>query len=221
MAQKSVVGYDRLLPEISGRRPWERPESYLVKVPGTETAWREETSERRPSQVLLVPKIREAVDAWRLDGYSGASEVTRRLFEYWFEEDHEIAGFDSPLRYHFCQREAVETLAWLVEVSGKRDAQALLQAFGTAPPAGLFSDGITFQTTMDGRRQVRRYVPESEKESVQDLPPENLRRYAFKMATGSGKTWAMAMVIVWCRLHRQLVSWLGPVDELPDRGPPT
>lgn len=205
MAQRSVVGYDRLLPEIAGRRPWERPESHLVKAPGTETGWREETSGRRPSQLLLVPKIREAIDAWRLDGYPGASEVTRRLFEYWFEEDHEIEGFDSPLRYHFCQREAVETFVWLVEVSGKRDAQALIQGLGTAPPARLFSDGITFPTTIDGRRQVRRYVPESEKESVQDLPPEDLRRYAFKMATGSGKTWAMAMVIAWCRLHRQIV----------------
>jgi type III restriction enzyme len=37
---------------------------------------------------------------------------------------------------------------------------------------------------MDGRRQIRRYVPELEKEGIQDLPPKNLRRYAFKMATG-------------------------------------
>ena len=203
--KKSVIGYDRLLPEIQGRRPWERPESYLVKVPGTETSWREETSGRRPSDLLLAPRIREAVDAWRAAGYPGASRVTRRLFEYWFEEDHAVKGFDSPLRYHFCQREAVETLAWLVEVSGKRDAKALIQAFGAAPPARLFSEGITFQTTMSGKRQVRRYVPESEKESVQDLPPENLRRYALKMATGSGKTWVMAMVIAWSRLHRQFV----------------
>lgn len=205
MVQKSVVGYDRLLPEIPGRRPWEKPESYLVKATGTETGWTEETAGRRPSHLLLVPKIREAVDAWRTSGYPGASEVTRRLFEYWFEEDHHVEGFDSPLRYHFCQRESVQTLAWLVEVSGKRDAQALIRAFGTAPPAGLFSDGITFQTSMDGTRQVRRYLPESEKVSVQDLPPENLRRYALKMATGSGKTWVMAMVIAWCRLHRQFV----------------
>lgn len=202
--QESVIGYDRLLPEIPGRRPWERPESYLVKAPGTETGWRQETSGRRPSQLLLVPKIREAVDAWRAGGYPEASEVTRRLFEYWFAEDHDVAGFDSPLRYHFCQREAVETLAWLVEVSGTRDAQELIRALGT-PPTRLLSDGLSFQTTMDGKRQVRRYVPESEKELAQDLPPENLRRYALKMATGSGKTWGMAMVITWCRLHRQFV----------------
>ena len=49
---------------------------------------------------------------------------------------------------------------------------------------------------MDGRRQIVRYVPELDKEGVQDLPPENLCRLAFKMATGSGKTWVMAMVMV-------------------------
>ena len=38
---------------------------------------------------------------------------------------------------------------------------------------------------------------ELDAEGVQDLPPENLRRFAFKMATGSGKTWVMAMAIVW------------------------
>ena len=41
--------------------------------------------------------------------------------------------------------------------------------------------------------------------SEQDLPPENLRRYAFKMATGSGKTWVMAMAIVWAYFHKRRV----------------
>ena len=62
-----------------------------------------------------------------------------------------------------------------------------------------------FQTTMDGKRQIRRYVPELEAEGIQDLPPKDLRRYAIKMATGSGKTWVMAMAIVWARLHKQRV----------------
>ncbi len=58
---------------------------------------------------------------------------------------------------------------------------------------------------MDGRRQVRRYVPELEDEAVQDLPPENLRRYAFKMATGSGKTWVIAMAMVYSHCHKKRV----------------
>jgi type III restriction enzyme len=202
---KSVIAYDKDLPEIPGRRPWEKPTSYLVKDDSTPTGWRVDESGRRPSRLLLVPKIREQVDAWREHGYPGASDVTRRLFEYWFEEDHEVPGFGVPFRYYFCQREAIETLAWLVEFAGQRDAQKLIQAYATIFEKDLFTKNITFQTTMDGRRQLRRYVPELDAEGVQDLPPENLRRFAFKMATGSGKTWVMAMAIVWARFHKQRV----------------
>ena len=197
-----VIAYDKDLPEIPGRRPWERPRSYLVKDDSAATGWREESSGRRPSRLLLVPKIRTAVDAWRDNGYPGASEVTRRLFEYWFDEDHEVHGFAVPFRYHFCQREAIETLAWLVEIVGQRDAQDLIQAHATKFKKDLFSDSIAFQTTMDGRRQLRRFVPELDRDGVQDLPPEDLRRFAFKMATGSGKTWVVAMAIVWAHFHK-------------------
>ena len=203
---KAVIRYDKDLPEIRERRPWERPTSSLVKDDDAPTGWREDDSGRRPSRLLLPPKIRDEVDAWRGGGYRGASDVTRRLFEYWFEEDHEIAGFDAPFRYYFCQREAIETLAWLVEIEGQRDAMALVGSYATITQKDLISKNIEFQTTMDGRRQLRRYVPELEAERVQDLPPRDLLRLAFKMATGSGKTWVMAMVIVWARLHKQHVS---------------
>lgn len=201
---KAVIAYDKDLPEIPGRRQWERPTQHLVKDAKEPTGWRVEEG-RRPSRLLLVPKIRAAVDAWRDGGYQGASDVTRRLFEYWFEEDHEVPGLGVPFRYYFCQREAMETLAWLVEIAGQRDAQALIQAHATKFRKDLYSDNIVFQTTMDNRRQLRRYVPELDAEGVQDLPPADLRRFAFKMATGSGKTWVMAMAIVWSRFHKQQV----------------
>ena len=207
---KSVIAYDKDLPEIPGRLPWERPTSYLLKDDRAPSGWREETSGRRPSRILLVPKIRAAVDAWRGGGYEGASDVTRRLFEYWFDEDHEVPGFSVPFRYYFCQREAMETLAWLVEIAGQRDARKLIEAHATKFKKDLLTDNIEFHTTMDGRRQVRRWVPERDRDGVQDLPPEDLRRFAFKMATGSGKTWVMAMTIVWARFHKQRV----PSSEL-------
>ncbi len=202
---EAVIAYDRDLPEIPNRCPWERPASYLVKDEAVPTGWRVDDSGRRPSRLLLVPKIRAAVDSWRDGGYAGASDVTRRLFAYWFDEDHEVAGFDAPFRYHFCQREAIETLAWLVEVAGLRDAKALIEAHGAIYRKDLVSQNVEFQTVMDGRRQLRRYVPELDRDGVQDLPPKDLRRFAFKMATGSGKTWAMAMAVVWSRFHRQRV----------------
>ena len=201
----AFVAYDKDLPEIPDRRPWDAPTSHLVKDDEVPTGWREDESGRRPSRLLLVPKIRDAVDTWRASNYPGASEVTRRLFEYWFDEDHEVRGFDAPFRYYFCQREAIETLAWLIEIAGQRDAKALIEGHGTISQRDLISKSVEFQTTMDGRRQVRRYIPELNAEGVQDLPPKDLPRFAFKMATGSGKTWVMAMAVVWARFHKQRV----------------
>ena len=202
---KAIIAYDKELPEIPGRRPWEEPTSFLVKDDAAATGWRVDESGRRPSRLLLVSKIRRAVDAWRKRGYEGASEVAQRLFQYWFDEDHVAPGFDVPFRYHFCQREAIETLVWLVEIAGQRDTQKLIETHATIFEKDLFTKNITFQTTMDGRRQLRRYVPELDAEGLQDLPPEDLRRFAFKMATGSGKTWVIAMAIVWARFHKQRV----------------
>ena len=142
---KAVIAYDKELPEIPGRLPWERPTSFLVKD-APPAGWREDTSGRRPSRLLLVPKIRAAVDAWREQGYPGASDVTRRLFEYWFDEDHEVADFPVPFRYYFCQREAIETLVWLVEIAGQHDAQKLIQSYATRFKKDLFTDNIVFQT---------------------------------------------------------------------------
>ncbi len=202
---EALIAYDKELPEVPGRVHWELPTSYLVKDEGLPSGWRVEDSGRRPSRLLVVPRIREAVDAWRASGYEGGSAVTRRLFEYWFDEDHEVPGFDPPFRYYFCQREAIETLAWLVEIVGRPDTKDLIETYGEISQSDLILKNVEFQTTMDGQRQIRRYVAGSESVRVQDLPPEDLPRFAFKMATGSGKTWVMAMALVWCHFHKQRV----------------
>jgi type III restriction enzyme len=199
---KSIIAYDKDLPELPGRLAWERPTSFLVKDADALGGWRVDTSGRRPSPLLLVPHLRAVVDRWRADGYPGASEVTLRLFQYWFDEDHDVAGFPMPFRYRFCLREAIETLVYLVEAAKNHDAKALIESCAHIKRRDLLSHNVEFQTTMDGRRQVRRYIMEKEAEGVQDLPPDNLRRYAFKLATGSGKTWVMAMAIVWSHFHK-------------------
>ena len=202
---RSVIAYDKDLPEVAGRLPWTPPTSHLVKDDAAPTGWREDKSGRRPSNLLLVPKIRAAVDAWRENGYAGASEITQRLLAYWFEEDHEVPGFPAPFRYYFCQREAIETLVWLVEVAHQGDTKPLVKTYGTLFQRDLVSKNISFETATDGTRRLRRFVPELEAEGVQELPPEGLRRFAFKMATGSGKTWVMAMAVVWSRFHKLMV----------------
>lgn len=205
MAQ-SVIAYDKDLPEIPGRCPWLKPDSFLEKDKTTETGWSVNTSGRRASKMLLVSRLRQAVDKWRDDGYPGASGVTQRLFSYWFDEDHEVEGFATPFRYHFCQREAIETLAYVAEIEKNRDCRKLIDEYAEVFQVDLYAKNIEYQETMDRTRQIRRYVPELDKIGVQDLPPEKLRRYAFKMATGSGKTWVMAMVVVWAHFHKKFVK---------------
>jgi type III restriction enzyme len=126
-------------------------------------------------------------------------------FRYWFDEEHEVPGFSGAFRYHFCQREAMETLAYLVEVAKVFDAKAMVDAYATAGIGSLLDKSVEFSTTPEGGRRISRYFPELEKTGIQDLPPENLARYAFKMATGSGKTWVMAMAVVWSYFHKKLV----------------
>lgn len=190
----SVLDID--LPEIEGRSPYTAPTSHLVKTGAN--AWGTRDG-RRVSKTMLVTGIRAAVDAWRSAGYPGASAVTRRLFQYWFEEDHPRSG-GGPFRYYFCQREAVETVVYLHDVRGVRDTGALVQAFFV--PQDLL--GLDILTSAHGARVFRRYIPEINKEAEQELPPEGLSRYALKMATGSGKTYVMALLIAWSALRRRL-----------------
>ena len=197
----AVVGYDSPLPEIPDRLAWEIPTAHLVKE---RTGGFRIAEGRRPSKTLLANRLRSAVDAWRESGYGGASDVTRDLFRYWFDEDHILAD-GRAWRYHFGQREAIETLAYLVEVAKALDTKLLVERFGEAHEGGPYGSGIVHQTSPKGDRSIVRYFPELESEGTQALPPADLARLAFKMATGSGKTIVMGLVVAWSYFHRSRV----------------
>jgi len=74
---------------------------------------------------------------------------------------------NEPFEFWFCQREAIETLIYIYEVMKKRNFIDMARDFGAGPIQG--------------------YDP-----SYDQYP-----LYAFKMATGSGKTYVMALSIVW------------------------
>ena len=191
----SVIPYDRGLPINLNRGPSIEPDSYLVKK-GEGYA---EVMGRRPSKMLLVDKLRVAVKKWRLSNYEGATETTKELFAFWFEEDHDANG--KKFEYYFAQREAIETIAYLVEIEGFADVLPMIKKYATLTQESLLSDDVLFETP-DGKRSIRRYFPELEQVGTQDLPEANLVRYAVKMATGSGKTVVMALVMVWSYFNR-------------------
>lgn len=154
--------------------------------------------------MFLVSKLREAVNRWRDEGYPGISEITQRLFQFWFDEDHLLPD-GTPWRYWWAQREAIETLVYLTEGRNFTDFASLASEFGDQPLLGMLPMEFTINTRSDGQRILRRWVPETEREAETDLPERGLLRYAFKMATGAGKTEAMAMAIVWSYLNRTLL----------------
>jgi hypothetical protein len=75
----------------------------------------------------LVPMLRKEVKAWRESGYEGASPTTKSLLTWWFKEEHLLAGSLAAglltqgsvlqdFRYFFSQREALETILYLLDV---------------------------------------------------------------------------------------------------------
>ncbi len=202
----SVIRYDRDLPEPEGRDATEEPTQYLRQVAGTNEF--EVVEGRRPSQMLLVNRLRQAVDAWRADDYRGVSTTTYELFHHWFSGALMSGG--EPFAPYWGQREAVETLAYLVEVERVRDVQDLISRYAEIRDTTLFPKSPVFETRMDGSRWVK--VPKEAGTEEIRLPPKGLTRFACKMATGSGKTLVMAMVIAWSYFHarREAGSPLSP-----------
>lgn len=133
---------------------------------------------RRPSPIQIVRSLRAEVDDWRAAQYAGVSETSRTLLNHWFRQDHLItapSGESFPFSYYFCQREAIETLVYLYELRRIRRLSALIASFGTE---------------------------DREKEALGIAPAEDAwTRYAFKIATGAGKTKIMSLAIAWSYFH--------------------
>lgn len=202
---KTWVQYDKTIPFVEGREPYEIPNCYLAKD-GINSY--KVIDGRRPSKMLLVDKLREDVAKWRKDDeYSGATNTTLELFDYWFENDHIVKG--EPFNFWFCQREAVETLAFLFEVKQFQDLKPVIENYSETSRRDLLGNAVEIVENVNGDRKVIRYFPELEQRGEQDLPPKNLLRYALKMATGSGKTCAMALMIAW--------SYFNKIREKDDR----
>jgi type III restriction enzyme len=196
-APKAILDYEHDLPEIEDRDPTKPPTTHFRTVDGAAKPY-EEVNGRRPSRMLLVNKIREDVDAWRAADYPGASTTTTDLFQHWFS-GAAMATAESFAPY-WGQREAVETLAYLIEVQKFRDVKNLIEQFAEIRRTTLLPQGVTFETDMHENRYAKVPTEKPAPESIR-LPPSDLPRFACKMATGSGKTLVMALVIVWSYFH--------------------
>jgi len=194
-----IVQYNKELPFIEERNPWEVPVSYLKKKSGNEY---ELVQGRRPSKMLLINKLRSQIDKWRNDGYPGATATSKELLAFWFDQSHPPVFGNEPFYFYFCQREAIETIIFLYEIKKYTDVIPLIKEYHEKYTGTLFSPNVDFSEDLEGKRKIKRYFPELQQEGEQELPEKDLLRYAIKMATGSGKTFVMAFVVVWSYFNR-------------------
>ena len=122
----------------------------------------------------LVDALRREVRKWRETGYAGANDTSRALLRHWFQTEHVVrddAGAISRFRYYYAQREAVETIIYLLDVVQFKDKHDLMRFDSSGSVTG-------------------------------SMLPETWRRLLVKMATGSGKTKVMSLVLAWSFFHK-------------------
>lgn len=73
----------------------------------------------------LVYKIRLAVAKWRDEDYHGASETSKSLLNFWFNQEHLIG--QTKFGFFFSQREAIESIIYLYEVAKAKDKYELMR----------------------------------------------------------------------------------------------
>lgn len=78
----------------------------------------------------LVAQLRSKVKEFRDSGYVGATDTSRSLLKWWFQTKHlmpqadgTVAGFE----YYFAQREAIETIVYLMDVIAVQEPYDLMR----------------------------------------------------------------------------------------------
>lgn len=90
----------------------------------------------------LVYKIRLAVAKWREEDYAGASETSKLLMNFWFNQEHLIG--QSKFSFFFSQREAIESIIYLYEVAKAKDKYELMRFDSSGRVStGMFDENWT------------------------------------------------------------------------------
>ena len=182
--------YDRKT-GIPTKTPGRRPASYWFKTERTGSAQMSLLAEEERDDLPLVNALRDDVRKWRESKWENASETTKQLLRHWWRDDR-------MRRLFFCQLEAVETIIYLREIL----------ALGKKPrwTPKLTLDEFNILGRGQNPRPQEWITRVAQHPKLADIPNEldvkAITRYACKMATGSGKTVVMAMLISWAFCNR-------------------
>lgn len=123
----------------------------------------------------LVHRIRQGVKAWRDAGYAGASETSAALLRHWFQTEHLLPTATGDVRRFQYYFCQREAVETIIW---------LYEIERARDPYGLI-----------------KY--DSHGYASQAMFSEDWTRYVIKMATGSGKTKVMSLLLAWAYFHKR------------------
>jgi len=122
----------------------------------------------------LVAELRKKVKQWRSAGYEGASDTSRALLNWWFLTDHPIESSNG------------EISLFKYYFSQREALETIIWLYEVAKARDKY-DLIRFDSS--GAVSAGMF-------------DETWTRYVIKMATGSGKTKVLSLVLAWSYFHK-------------------
>ena len=122
----------------------------------------------------LVHSIRKEVALWRLSGYKGVSETSKALLHWWFLTDHPVQNSDG------------ETYLFQYYFAQREAVETIIWLYEVAGAHDRYA-----LMKFDSSGYVRT-----------GLFDESWTRYVVKMATGSGKTKVLSLILAWSYFHK-------------------
>jgi type III restriction enzyme len=158
--------------------PKDFPESpYAILDPASRWFPADETLRDTSADKLmppLVPQLRRKVKEWRDSGYVGATDTSKSLLNWWFKAPHLMPQRDG-------------TMADFQYYFAQREAlETIVYLYDVVGVRDKF-DMMRFDSSGNVRAS---------------LFDESWRRFVVKMATGSGKTKVLSLVLAWSFFHK-------------------
>ena len=122
----------------------------------------------------LVPELRKQVKEWRDKGYAGATDTSRSLLNWWFNTPHLLPRADGTM---------AEFQYYFAQREALETIVYLYDVVGVKDKYDLMrfdSSGAVSAGMFD----------------------ESWRRFVIKMATGTGKTKVMSLILAWSYFHK-------------------
>jgi type III restriction enzyme len=129
----------------------------------------------------LVPALPKAVKAWRDGGYAGATATSASLLRWWFATAHSVESGDAP-----ALRSASRLNEFRYFFAQREAVETIVYLYDVVGVKDKY-DLMRF----DGSGAVST-----------GMFDETWRRFVVKMATGSGKTKVLSLVLAWSFFHR-------------------